>query len=270
MSVIQPTGASGSNQPDITARAQELAAKSQNPLDNGAVREQLQLPGMETDTFQETAEKGTADALHTGLLPNLGKKTTGVVGKEEEDPTKVGAGKDTSAQPEELELPGGPPPNSKVKTGTVLGKDGKPIPSFTGGKTIGIPLDGVKPRTPFCGGGPCPGGPDSPSSPGPVPPGGGGGATPPGPGPTPPPGGQYDPSPQSTAANMAQIAQQDALQANQIYWQMYAERQKAMWKIFQLLQDLQTDIYKTISEAAANRAKVMDGIAAKWAQVLGA
>jgi hypothetical protein len=68
---------------------------------------------------------------------------------------------------------------------------------------------------------------------------------------------------------MAQMAQNDAMQANQVYWQMAMERQKHMWKIFAMMQDLQTDIMKTISEAAAKRAETMDKIAAKWAQVLG-
>jgi len=133
------------------------------------------------------------------------------------------------------------------------------------------------PGTSGCPGGPCgpggppnipPGAPGGPGGPGPVGPGPGG---PGGPGPVGPPNGTPigGGTSQTAAANMAMMNQNEQMQAEQVYWQMAMERQKSMWKIFQMLQDLQTSIMSIIADVAAKRAQTMDKIAQKWAQVLG-
>jgi hypothetical protein len=102
---------------------------------------------------------------------------------------------------------------------------------------------------------------------------GGGGAIPPGMlppgagGPTPgsiPPGGGNA----AATAQAAMASQQDIQQAQTIYWQMAADRQKAitdMWKIFQ---DLSTTIFQKMQEVMIYRQQVMDKISQKWSEVL--
>ena len=70
-------------------------------------------------------------------------------------------------------------------------------------------------------------------------------------------------------AGLAQIAQTDALQANQLLWQMFAERQRAMVKLFQVIQDLSLDTLDGIAECGMKRSKNLDTLAALWASVLG-
>lgn len=95
------------------------------------------------------------------------------------------------------------------------------------------------------------------------PPGNTGSATP---GPVAPPASGAN---SASNAQMAQMAQRDAMQANDVYMQMAAERQKKMWETFQMMQRLQADIMKIISDVAAYRTKMMDSICAKWTAVIG-
>ncbi|MDQ7821245.1 MAG: hypothetical protein RDV48_00485 [Candidatus Eremiobacteraeota bacterium] len=73
----------------------------------------------------------------------------------------------------------------------------------------------------------------------------------------------------SQKLTMAQIAQNDALNANETLWQMAAERQKHSWKLMELIQDMQNEVIKTITDIAAKRDKVLTEIATQWAAVLG-
>ncbi len=264
----------------LLANAQQVGAQTtgvqKKDLEAG---QQMELPFTEQDQVTLTAQ-GQKDGAQTGKLQGDGKKTTGADKKEGADEAQQtgekkdadgitaapggGGGADDDEMPslDGVQAPppggGGPAGPKQVDLPSFMKKGGTLPPGYTGTRT----QQAGNQVPPGCGGG-------GPNGPGPVAPPGCGGGGPNGPGPVAPPSQGSVPQ-DSAAANLAMVSQQDALQANQIYWQMYAERQKAMWKIFQLLQDLQTDIYKTISETAANRAKVMDGIASKWAQVLGA
>lgn len=114
------------------------------------------------------------------------------------------------------------------------------------------------------GGAPLPGGP------GQAPPGepGAPGQTPPGQQPG-QPGAPVSETPMTDAANKAKMAQDDMQQARSIYMQMAADRQKWMMKMWEILQDLQTQIMEIMQGVAMRRAAKMDAIAAKWAAVLG-
>lgn len=70
-------------------------------------------------------------------------------------------------------------------------------------------------------------------------------------------------------AGMAQIAQTDALQANEIVWHMIAERQKAMLKLNEIFQNLNNEVLSEIAERAMKRCKTRCSIARIWASVLG-
>jgi len=73
----------------------------------------------------------------------------------------------------------------------------------------------------------------------------------------------------SNKAYMAQMAQTDALQANQLFWDMYAQQSKAMWKVFEILQNLNNDATETLAEGGIKRSKIMGDLARTWASVLG-
>ena len=205
----------------------------------------------------EREETTTQDVVDQTVLSKGDGETT----EQKKDPVNDKAAVDGSPDGPPG-LPSGPPPPPKATPGSkvplfmssIPDSMMQGVPPKTGGQTPGGATPGaVPPGFPGVGLPPAPGGPGG--APGPV---------------APPSGNASDGTSQSTAANMAQMAQTDSLQANQVFWQMYAERQKAMWKIFQLIQDLQTSIYAMIADSAAKRAKTMDSIAQKWAQVLGA
>jgi len=236
-----------------------LLARNEVPGD----KKEQQGPSDVVDHVEIAKQHGAEAGAQTGQAQGMGKKESGVK-TDLETPDETGG-------PEQLPL--FPDDMSEKK------QQQQQIPLFmsdlyaqeSGAKCGECPGGGgTPPVTPPGGGTTGPGGPVGPGGPG-VPGGPGGPYAPGNSGPVAPPSGNpTDSTNQSTAANMAQMSQNDAMQANQVYWQMAMERQKHMWKIFAMMQDLQTDIMKTISEAAAKRAETMDKIAAKWAQVLGA
>lgn len=84
------------------------------------------------------------------------------------------------------------------------------------------------------------------------------------PAPTPPPGG----SSATQAAQAAQAAQQDAEQAQSIYAQMAADRQKALMQMWKIFQDLQTSIFEILQDSISYRQQVMNRVCDKWSEVL--
>lgn len=66
-----------------------------------------------------------------------------------------------------------------------------------------------------------------------------------------------------------QQAQQESEKLQEIMLQMFAERQKHMMKLWQIMQDLNTHIYETMQATAAARYKSTEFFANKWAAVLG-
>jgi hypothetical protein len=253
---IQPVGG-GPSSSDYTRNAQHVGAQTEAVSDDEEGTEESEESEEQSSEARKTNEedqlelfgqeqRSTKTGAHTGVAQTLGKKTT------------RGTADDKQGPPVQLELPF---PQQEQKKPA-----GPQVPLFMSSMPQNMPAGGVGPRVQAA----LPGAVGAPTGnqqqPGPVGPGTGSGqATTPGP--VGPPstavGGD------AAAANMAQMAQTDALQANQTYWAMAAERQKAMWKIYQMMQDLQTSIMSIIADAAAKRAKTMDAIAQKWAQVLG-
>jgi len=70
-------------------------------------------------------------------------------------------------------------------------------------------------------------------------------------------------------ANKAKAAEDDAKQANMIFQQMAADRQKWMMEMWKIWQDTQNKIFEILQQVALNRAKVSSAMAEKWAAVLG-
>lgn len=73
----------------------------------------------------------------------------------------------------------------------------------------------------------------------------------------------------SDIAAKQKAVQDDMQQAQTIYAQMAAERQKWLMKMWEIIQDTQTKIMEIMEGAAVKRSKSMDTIAAKWAACLG-
>ncbi len=82
------------------------------------------------------------------------------------------------------------------------------------------------------------------------------------------PPGNNPPSAADIAAKQKAV-QDDMQQAQTIYIQMAAERQKWLMKMWEIIQDTQTKIMEIMEEAAIKRSKTMDTVAAKWAACLG-
>ncbi|MDQ7824782.1 MAG: hypothetical protein RDV48_18435 [Candidatus Eremiobacteraeota bacterium] len=232
---IQGAGPVGPKTSDYIKNAQQVGAQREGAKKRETEGETTALvPADTVDHAELSKQEGPRAGAQTGQAQNLGT---------DEKREEVRSATDTMAG-----LSGG---------GTQQpASQGMELPSFMDG----MPGGGLPPGPGKCGGSCPPGSPPNPPGPSPDP------SQPPGP--VAPPGGPGDQSSSSSQSQMAQMAQTDQLQSNEAYWQMAVERQKHMWKIFQMLQDLQTDIMKIISEAAANRAKVRDAISAKWAQVL--
>ena len=87
----------------------------------------------------------------------------------------------------------------------------------------------------------------------------------PGPAPTPDPAPA---GPRTDWATRAKAAQDDADQANTIFQQMAAERQKTMMEIWKIWQDLQTSIFQMMQDTMANRAKAQEAAWAAWDAVI--
>jgi hypothetical protein len=256
---IQPVGG-GPSSSDYTRNAQHVGAQTEAISDDEETTEEsdesvetqstVSRSTNEEDQLELTQQRGTQAGTHTGMAQTMGRKKNRGAGRTDDAP-------DT---PRQLELPF---PQQEQKKPA-----GPQVPLFMTSMPQNLPPGGVGPRVNAS-----PPGPVAPPSgnqqgPGPVGPGGSNQQPVP-PGPVGPPSGGAGTYGDAAAANMAQMAQTDALQANQTYWSMAAERQKAMWKIYQMMQDLQTSIMAIIADAAAKRAKTMDSIAQKWAQVLG-
>jgi hypothetical protein len=92
-----------------------------------------------------------------------------------------------------------------------------------------------------------------------------GSGAPPNPPPSPGPGGTK----LTAGAQALQQQSQDALNAQAIYYQMAADRQKAQMDIWKILQDMQTWIFQKMQEAMIYRQQVQDKMSEKWAAVLG-
>lgn len=87
--------------------------------------------------------------------------------------------------------------------------------------------------------------------------------------PAPAPPGVPSTTPATDAATKQKAVQDDLQQANQIFWQMSADRMKWQQRILAILADTQTEIFKMWQEVMARRQKTMSDIADKWAAVLG-
>lgn len=83
------------------------------------------------------------------------------------------------------------------------------------------------------------------------------------------PQGASQPSSHTEAAMQQQTHQNDMQQSQTIFMQMAADRQKWMAKMWEILQDTQTQIMEIMQGVAVRRAASMDKMAAKWAAVLG-
>lgn len=87
-----------------------------------------------------------------------------------------------------------------------------------------------------------------------------------------PAGGPQGPAAGSTsatdAANKAKSYQDDVNQANTIYAQMAADRQKWYMRMWQIMQDTQTEIMSIVQQVLQNRAKTMDKICQDWDAVI--
>jgi hypothetical protein len=68
----------------------------------------------------------------------------------------------------------------------------------------------------------------------------------------------------SSTMTMAQMQQTDQLQTEQTAMQMAAERQKAEWTKWKVLQDTQTKMYEIQQDVTLNRAKTQDKMYNKW------
>ena len=68
----------------------------------------------------------------------------------------------------------------------------------------------------------------------------------------------------STAASMAQMAANDAQNAQTIYTQMQADAQKQEMSRWKILQDTQTKIFEIQQDVTVNRAKTQDKMFGKW------
>jgi hypothetical protein len=75
-------------------------------------------------------------------------------------------------------------------------------------------------------------------------------------------------TPATDAANRAKSYQDDINQANTIYAQMAADRQKWYMQIWQIMQDTQTQIMSIIQQVLQRRAAVMDKICEDWDAVI--
>jgi len=70
------------------------------------------------------------------------------------------------------------------------------------------------------------------------------------------------------AANKAKSIQDDLQQANTIFMQMAADRQKWWAQVMKILQDTQTEIFKIWHDTMIYRQKVIDDALAKWGKLL--
>ena len=68
----------------------------------------------------------------------------------------------------------------------------------------------------------------------------------------------------SSPMSLFQLQQTDQLQNENVAVQMHAEKVRNDHKIWQILEDLQTDIFKIQQEVCLNRAKVGDKMMDKW------
>lgn len=68
----------------------------------------------------------------------------------------------------------------------------------------------------------------------------------------------------ATLAAMNQLRAMDEMEAEKVKAQMEVEKAKHEYKIWQLYQDLQTEIFKTQQEVFLFRAKTDDAIIEKW------
>ncbi len=239
---------------DYTKNAQQVGAQRLLMARNEVPGEKKDGPSDVVDHVEIAKQHGVEAGVQTGLAQYMGKKESGVETEGETPSTPYSATDPKLAAEKQM------PQQVPLFMSDLYGQDPSKCGGCPGG-TPPVPPPGGGPVGPGVPGGP--GGPGVPGDPGgPVAPGGAGPIAPPSGNPT-------DSTNQSTAANMAQMAQNDAMQANEVYMQMAMARQKHMWKIFQMMQNLQTDIMQIISDAAAKRAATMDKIAAKWAKVLG-
>ncbi len=77
-------------------------------------------------------------------------------------------------------------------------------------------------------------------------------------------------SPVVLQAQDDQAAQQDQLQAQEIYYQMALERQKSQQRMAVMLAELQTAIFEMWDSVLTRREKVFDSAAEAWVKVLSA
>ena len=82
--------------------------------------------------------------------------------------------------------------------------------------------------------------------------------------------GEQPPSSQYTeAANQQKLRQDDLQNAQTVYMQIAADRQKWMMKMWEIIQDTQTKMMEIMEGVALRRSQTMDSIATKWAACLG-
>jgi hypothetical protein len=260
MAGIAPVGSGGGNIQQ-TNTPQQLSLNFGTPENKQAQDQNALVDRAEISEQGTRTERAQDGATQTGLLPTLSKdKKTEGPGVSDKKPGAPGG--DGQVQGDGTNLQG----TDENQTAMQMAM-GARVPTFLtqGTGTPGGPNSQAAMSTMAAGGPVAPGG----QTPGGLPDPNGLNTGPVAPNNPNYPMGQ-DPAAKTNAMNMAMMSQNDSLQAGQVYWQMVAERQKSMWKIFQMLQDLQTSIMSIIADVAAKRAKTMDAIAQKWAAVLGA
>lgn len=84
----------------------------------------------------------------------------------------------------------------------------------------------------------------------------------------PPSGVPAPPTNYTGAAQQSQMVQNDLQNANQIYWQMTADRMKWQQQIMAILADTQTAIFNIWQNVLINRMQVQDKVRAAWEKAI--
>lgn len=191
--------------------------------------------GEDTTSLSRQAQEGQKAATHTGMAGNLGAKET-----RKKDELERNLTEDKEALTKKDGEQTGNHSESNVEGKNAAGKnvDYSPLAS----------LYGAIPNEPGKSGAQA------------------GADIPPGNPPNTPPGNP--PSAADIAAKQKAV-QDDMQQAQTIYMQMAAERQKWLMKMWEIIQDTQTKIMEIMEGSALKKSKTMDTAAAKWAACLG-
>ena len=216
-----------------------------NAVDQRTYETNAQMLGAQRDTVRsKDLAKSASDTTETGDHVQLGGDASAHA-----DATQSLAGQAQRLAATRAAMAGGTVQKGDVDPGTAEVAAGPETPPQAN------PQAAATPHAQVAGGMP-PGG----MPPGGMPPGGMGMA-----------GGSIPPRMGTTATEAAQAAQQaqnDAQQAQTIYAQMAADRQKSMMQMWKIFQDLQTSVFQMMQDAMAYRQQVMYKAMDAWDAVL--